>query len=130
MYFNAASVTDYYDNRTISSYTSTYANFSCPLGAGIISSCYDNATTVKDCSRGFGGFLVVECSHSMYLTFDHLVLIFCSLLVIDTASLERVKMLHRSEINANSRDNKDLYKVRQIILYFLSLKMQYSFYAF
>ncbi|XP_019854704.1 PREDICTED: uncharacterized protein LOC109583712 [Amphimedon queenslandica] len=95
LYFNAASVTNFYDNRTISSYKSAYANFSCPLGAGTISSCYDNVTTVKDCSRGFGGFLVVECSH-----------------IISPKSLKRIKMPHKSTINANSRSsksNKDLY---------------------
>lgn len=78
MYFNVASVTNFYDNRTISSYTSTYANFSCPLGAGMISSCYDNVTTVKNCSRGFGGFLVVECSHSMSQLLDHVIFTFVS----------------------------------------------------
>ena len=65
-YFNTARISTSYANRTYSRYSNDYANFNCPSNAGSLSSCYaDNVTTVSNCSLGYGGILVVECSQSM-----------------------------------------------------------------
>ena len=65
-YFNRATISTSYANRTYSRYSNDYANFNCPSNAGSLSSCYaDNVTTVSNCSLGYGGILVVECIQSM-----------------------------------------------------------------
>ncbi|XP_019854701.1 PREDICTED: uncharacterized protein LOC109583709 [Amphimedon queenslandica] len=61
-YYSTASVSYSYTNRTYSNYNNDYAGFSCPYYAGSLSSCYDNVSVVNNCSMGYGGILVVECT--------------------------------------------------------------------
>ena len=61
--------TSYYANSTYSRFGVNYAEFGCPSNASSLSSCYDNFTTVNNCSMGYGGYLVLSCTYCMLFEF-------------------------------------------------------------
>ena len=64
-HYSRASVSYSYTNSTYSNYDNDYAGFNCPYYADSLSSCYDNVSVVNNCSMGYGGILVIECTQGM-----------------------------------------------------------------
>ena len=64
--------TSYYANSTYSRFGVNYAEFGCPSNASSLSSCYDNFTTVNNCSMGYGGYLVLSCTYCTFANIEFL----------------------------------------------------------